>query len=103
MELRKGALNDTFFVNTIHTAVAQVHEAVGRNYLRWTAELVSPFFPTYDNNYAYQVQKLLNWALARASWMDAALQDAANGGIGTAPGWKQGNSSILVTASARNL
>lgn len=103
MELRQGPLNNSFFIDTMQTAVTQTLPAVNRNYQKWTVQLASPFFPTYMDNYAYQVQKLLNWALARASWMDAALMDAASGGLGNAPGWKSANTSRTVTASARNL
>lgn len=55
---------------------------------RWSDVYKSEFFKSNQEQWAYEVQQLSDWLLARAAWMDAALGDAAKGGLGTTPNWK---------------
>lgn len=55
---------------------------------RWSDVYKSEFFKSNQDQWNYEVQQLSDWLLARAAWMDAALGDAAKGGLGTTPNWK---------------
>lgn len=50
--------------------------------------------PPPQEQWDFEVRKLSEWTLARAAWLDAALADAAGGGLGVTPTWPRSSTNV---------
>ena len=55
--------------------VDEIAFATGRNLQRWgeEADLVGPYFSSWEDRWTFELRNLLSWILERVSWMDDEL------------------------------
>jgi hypothetical protein len=73
-ELRTGTMSDEALVGRVDAMAAQLVEAAGRDFERWPVNSISSFFEVAaGETWAEQVEVIRSWMLARAAWLDTAV------------------------------
>ncbi|KAL4447270.1 hypothetical protein ABPG77_007303 [Micractinium sp. CCAP 211/92] len=76
-QLRGGVWSDASVQKLIADTAAMIKPAVLRNFERYSAVLLKPWYSSAEQEWTTELANLQSWLLQHLAWMDAALSQAA--------------------------